>query len=432
MSRISGSLRTTFQLLWWEGAFAAAYETWIGPTYLGGLAGELGVSVGFLSFLTVLPWMGSVGQVVGYFAFSRVRSVRRYTVALASVARGVWLVPALSALYFAWRSRVEGGVFPAERWFLITGGVALVSALAGSSSAVAWLSWMRGIVPQRFQGRFLGTRQRGVMATLILANLLGAVLVDWKWNGVRAGAGLLCVLALVAAALSSGLLARVADLPLKTPEAVRPSRALLLEPYRDPGFVRMLAMGAAFNAAVQLAGPYFSYYFTRDLHIPMGTVALWVMMTNVGAFVASTTWGRSVDRSDRIVRVLAISGALIAASPFPYVFLSAEAVRRFAPVEYLFNGVAWAGYNLAMTTLLFRFAPPKRSALYFTVYHATLGVLGALFSGLGGWLSVALEPVGGFRALWGVAGILRTSVLVVGVQVISRYLRELARQKRSE
>ena len=29
------------RLLYWEGAFAMVYDTWIGPTYLSGLAGEL-------------------------------------------------------------------------------------------------------------------------------------------------------------------------------------------------------------------------------------------------------------------------------------------------------------------------------------------------------------------------------------------------------
>jgi hypothetical protein len=423
MTRPSRSLRTTFQLLWWEGAFAAAYETWVGPTYLGGLAGELGVSVGFLSFITALPWIGSLGQIVGYFAFARATSVRRYTLWLAGFARAVWSIPLFAAIFLGWRAKQAGLPFPKESWFLLTGGVALLSALSGSSSAVSWLSWMRGLVPGRFQGRFFGTRQRGVMGTLIGANLLGALLVDWKWEGVRVGSISLCLLALSAATLSTILLARVRDLPLRSPERVRPSLDLLLEPYRDPVFARVLLFGACFNAAVQIAGPYFSYYFTRDLQIPMGTVAFWAMITNVGAFAASVAWGRTVDRSERIVRVFSMAGVLIGLSPLPYAFLGAEGVRAVAPVEFLINGVAWAGYNVAVTTLLFRFAPPGRSALYFTVYHATLGILGAVFSALGGWLSVALAPLGGFRALWVLASVLRLVVLAIGARVISRTLK---------
>lgn len=41
--------RKTFQLLCWEGAFAAAYDVWVSPTYLTGLAGELGIGIALVS-----------------------------------------------------------------------------------------------------------------------------------------------------------------------------------------------------------------------------------------------------------------------------------------------------------------------------------------------------------------------------------------------
>ncbi len=55
-------------LLCWEAAFAVAYETWIGPTYINGLAGELGLDLKWVAFLAAVPWLGALGQIAGPWA----------------------------------------------------------------------------------------------------------------------------------------------------------------------------------------------------------------------------------------------------------------------------------------------------------------------------------------------------------------------------
>src|SRR5438094_581358 len=105
--------RGIFSLLCWEGAFAMAYETWIGPVYLSGLAGEAGVSLPLLAVLTSIPWIGSIGQVFGLWAFERWPSRKRYTITVASAARALWSVPLFLAFFWFRKS----ARFPAENWF---------------------------------------------------------------------------------------------------------------------------------------------------------------------------------------------------------------------------------------------------------------------------------------------------------------------------
>src|SRR3954470_12837639 len=108
-------LRLSFQLLWWEGAFAMAYEVWIGPTYLTGLAGELGLSIGLVTLLAAMPWVGALGPLVGAWIHGnrRVSSPRSSTLAFAAISRALWLVPMLLA---GWWTLTEP-VFPARLWF---------------------------------------------------------------------------------------------------------------------------------------------------------------------------------------------------------------------------------------------------------------------------------------------------------------------------
>src|SRR4051812_17796334 len=110
------SFKVVFSLLCWEGAFATAYETWVGPIYLSGLAGEMKIKLSLLVMLTSLPWIGAMGQVLGFFVFERFHSVKKYTLFVASLARSLWTVPALLGLFWGWQSFTKNVPFPVENW----------------------------------------------------------------------------------------------------------------------------------------------------------------------------------------------------------------------------------------------------------------------------------------------------------------------------
>jgi hypothetical protein len=203
--------RRYFNLLCWEGAFAMAYDAWVGPLYLSGLAGELRVPVIYVTLFAALPWVGQVGQIIGLKIFERVRSYKRYTLILANSARALWLIPPLTAGIWGLQVYLRGTPFPVERWFVIVALVASSSALLGSSGGVSWMAWMRGLIPLRFQGRFFGTKSRFSTFAIVSAHLLGALWVGWKPGGYYLGYGVIAVLAVMAAFTSSYLLWKVPD-----------------------------------------------------------------------------------------------------------------------------------------------------------------------------------------------------------------------------
>ncbi len=409
------------------------HDTWTGPTYLSGLAGELHTSVLWVTLLCSAAWIGAVGQLVGAWAYERVPSYKQYTLALASASRALWLLPLFMAAY--WYRRGGAAGFPVGAWCALTALVACAAALFGASSATAWSSWVRGLVPEEVRGRFFGERQRYVMVALVGANLVASLCVDWRPGGSYAGFALLGVLTLTAAGLSTGLLARVPDAGTPSghaPNGAREFAQTLLAPLRDPSFRGVVIYGAAFNGALQLASPYFPYYFTRELGIPMSQIAFWTVLTNAGCLLAAGRWGQALDRSaERARPVMRAMGTLVAISPLYYVVQSRAFVHAIAPWDYLANGAIWVGYWLALTMLLYRSIPAGAgTALCFSIYTAAAGLCGALGSLTGGALADRLAPWGGFRALFVVSALARLAVLW-GLYGLITETRPAARSSRS-
>ncbi|MEK6706183.1 MAG: MFS transporter [Bdellovibrionota bacterium] len=410
-------LRLVFLILWWEGAFAVAYETWIGPTYLSGLAGELGVPVAWVTVLAMIPWIGAFGQLIGAVMCGYFLSLRKYTLWVAAIARCLWVLPVLSAIVLGILQIKYGYIFPKKAWFLLLVAVGCTSALIANASSVAWMSWMKGLVPSGFQGRFFGGRQRYGMAALIVANLLGAIWVGWKPGGFFIGYGVVGVFAIASAFLSTYLLQKVPDLKSHCKTA-RVRKDLFRKPFSNPDFCRLLLFWAMFNGATSIAGPYFPYYFTKELGISMSAVAFWTMMANLGCLLASGYWGKYLDRFIEPSRAVWLVGSIIAVSPLPYVIPSASIIQMIAPVEFFFNGMAWAGFGLLMTKLIFNVCPKKENTAYFSLIAAANGLSGALCSMIGGNIAQWLTPWGGFRILWVIAAVARFGVLVVLVPIV--------------
>ena len=280
---------------------------------------------------------------------------------------------------------------------------------------------MKEIIPISIQGRFFGFRQRAAMGALILANACAAAWVSYSPRGYPIGYGVIGALAVAAGVASTWLLSRVPERTRRVSPIGLTSRPKLnwndlkrvySEPLRNSKFVRFLICAATMNGAIALAGPYFPYYFTKELGIPMDRISIWIILNCMGSFLASPFWGKKLDRSGDPRKLLFVSGLLIAFSPLPYVFRSAEVIRAIAPIEYFTNGIAWSGFTLGMNALLFRITPRGQNRVYFSLYSAAIGVSGAAFALLGGVLAPALGAWGGFRALWVVASLVRGSVVI--------------------
>ncbi|MEO5970084.1 MAG: hypothetical protein ABIQ95_09165, partial [Bdellovibrionia bacterium] len=202
-------------ILCWESIFGVAYDAWISPSYLSGLAGELKISLSLLSVVAAIPWIGASGQILGVWAFDHCTSVKWYVLGLAGLGRVLWFIPLGLGMYWGSQSYYHGIPFPADTWFIIASICACLSTTIIAASNSAWMYWVKILLPSKFQGRFFGYRQRFTMAAVILANLVAMPLVDWAPGGYHLGLGLLCTLALLSGTLSVTLNSKVHDVPVE-------------------------------------------------------------------------------------------------------------------------------------------------------------------------------------------------------------------------
>jgi MFS-type transporter involved in bile tolerance (Atg22 family) len=167
-----------------------------------------------------------------------------------------------------------------------------------------------------------------------------------------------------------------------------------------------------------MAGPYFPYYFTKELGFSMSTVVIWSLMTNLGAFVFAKSIGHAVDRVTGVNWLLWLGCGLISLSPLPYAFFGRDFLFYFGPFEYFVNGVGWMLFNLSMMKLLYQVIPEGNATRFFSVYAASVGAACALGTSLGGLLADQLISWGGFRALWVIAAFARATMSIYGYTLL--------------
>jgi MFS family permease len=406
-------VRSVVQWICLESAFGLAYETWVGPSYLSGLAGELGLGIGVVTLITAVPFLGQIGQLSGFWIFRNIPSIRRHTLTLSWAGRMIWAIPLLFALGFFLRSTYAGVPFPTQRWFYLVAACACFSSLSASASATGWMAWTRELIPARLRGRFFGMRQMYVMCALVAANLMASFWVGFKPRGYPIGFGILAVIAILAGAISTYLLSQVPDVETPPPEPGAPLE-LLLRPLQDAEFRKILVTIGLFNCSVSLAAPYYPYFFTKSLGVPMSSVAVWAMAGNVGCLLASGFWGRVLDRVGDSRKILFVTSLYIALAPLPYALGSPALIQAIAPLEHFAGGAIAAGTGLATTTLIFASCPKNLSPYYFSVFLGLGGIFGLTGTFLGGTMARWLLSYGGFSTLFALSAALRL-VIALGL-----------------
>ncbi len=395
-----------------EGALALGFETLVGPIYIGAWAGKMGIPAEKLPWLTALPLLGAVGQLIGVAALSGLASrlpLKWLCITLSSLARSLW------CLLF---------LFPSAGPEMV-GIVGAVSSAIGLTGTSFWMAWMKGTVPQRFEGRFWGVRARGSTLGVLSAHVIAALTL---WHLERTGAQKLLPFAVLLAVAMLSALGSVLILSTLPEGAAPSSRVRFKELLRSRPHMRLVGITCLFQAGMGLVGPYFPYYFTHEVGLASAEVSLWYGLTQLGMAVSAIFWGRRWDRAfagrgKSPGSLLSFTGVLLALSPLPYIVRDPDWLHWIGPPEYFINGVFFAGFQIGISTILFKAVGKQdssRATVLFSVLAASQGLSSAAAAWLGSKLALWLAPLGGFRALWVVGTLYRLSVAIWVLPRLSR------------
>lgn len=373
------SLRASIRDGIWFSVMLGAAESYLSvlAIFLGGTPLQIAL------IATLPPLIGALTQLGGVKLMER------------GIARKVVVVRGAYAQAFSWLlimvliSALEGS--PAV-WGLLA--CATIYHCVGNCITPAWNSLIGDLVPTEIRGRYFGYRNWWVGLFTLVSLLLAGICLHFARNegSEVLGFQLLCLVGFAARSRSAQWLARHSDPSHGTATAHRFTFFQFLRRLPRANFARFVVFFAAMNAAVSIAGPFFSLYMLRELGMN------YVLFTVISAtqlffqFVTMQWWGYFADiYGNRKLLVLCASGLCLS----PFLWLLGTHPLWLVCIQ-AYAGTVWAGYNLAAFGFLFdAVTPPKRArcAAFMGVINAAFVFLGALLGGAAVYTTSTIDGV---------------------------------------
>jgi len=337
------------------------------------LALHIGATAVQIGFLAAVPLITQVLQAPTVRLVERLRMRRLISVAAVFIAR--LALPIYAAAPFVADRDVAAAM-------LI--GAALLHYGLNAVGACAWNSWMRDLIPPARMGQFFS--RRGLYGTLVsvFATLVAAGALDRADRSHALGDRIFCGLYLfgfVCGLLSTASLARVPEPRMPPPGPTAPLLRLLWQPVRDRNFRNMLRYLASWQFAVNLATPFFTVYFVRELGFPMSLVLILSVISQLANVSVIRGWGALSDRFSN-KSVLATAAPLFILSTLGVCFTSQltgwDARLAYLVLLHIVMGAAGAGVGLASSNIVMKLSPAGSA----TSYMATNALVSAIAAGL--------------------------------------------------
>ncbi len=369
-SQIQSAMKTLIK----DGIAAQTMGILTGGAFLVAFAVKLGASNAVIGLLAAIGPLSQLLQLPSIFLVEKIRNRRWITVTAAALSRVCWLIIAFSPFLFP--ARIAIAVL-----LVLLAAVSAFGAIAGC----AWNSWMRDLIPEQIMGRFFAKRMRLAMGVGIVVSLLAAVYLDFWKKGFAdqelAGYSILFGVGFIAGCVALYYLAKTPEIRMPPAEGKTKILGLLIQPFKDENFRKLIAFMCSWNFAVNLAGPFFMVYMLKRLGLSMSFIIGLSIVSQVFNFLFLKLWGKYTDRFSN-KSVLAISGPLFILSILAWTFTTMpEKYVLTIPllvVIHMVMGLSSAGVSLASGNISLKLAPKGQA----TAYLATNTISNSIAAGI--------------------------------------------------
>ncbi len=349
--------------------------------FLPAMALALGASNLTIGVLASFAPIAQIAQIPAIFVVEKVAKRKLLTVLFGVLSRLALVAAALVPFLAPEGSRVV--LFTALMVLFFIGG-----SFAGCSHA----SMLKDIIPDSLRGTILSSR-------LAAATALGAVLSisagysvgglsDWIGDDSQAYA----IIFLVAAAF--GLFGSLVT--MKMPEPMMEKRQAnsgyfkaLMEPATHRNFRKLLIFSSAWSFTVIMSGAFFVVYMLQRIGIPMSTVILLAVVSQVTNIYFFKVWGRISDRfSNKSVLAVSVPMFILLLILYPFTTMP-ETYAGTMPLLILIHvigGISTAGFNLCAANIAMKLAPKGNATAYLGANAFVSGVSAAIAPIIGGAL----------------------------------------------
>jgi len=426
MTKKSDNLRKAIRISVIEGIYAQIFTSLatIGTVFITKFAILLNATPFHFGILSAIGQFSQVFQPLGAIITKNLDSRKKKTVRYAFVGRALTLL--LPVIPFVFDGLTAVYVFLS---------VCLVSTVLQSISGNMWIAWISDLIPLRFRGRFFSSRNQYLMLAAVLIGYLFGFFLDlfdsadgglterFK-NYLQIGShftpdnlryAYIFIFGIAAAIGMYGLfiLNRQPELPKKIES--ENSSALLLTPFKDKNFRKLMAYGCWWMLAVGIGAPFWQPFMIKNLQMSMLELQIYGTFSTIGSLLMLRPWGRFIDRFGNKPAML-IAIILGAINPFLWLFATPDNYW-FLFIEAATAGIMWSGANIIATNFVLAIAPEGKQQIYSGTYSAMTGlaiVVTMLLSGR--FLPPPLEILGlqllPEQVLFGLTSVLRLTAII--------------------
>jgi MFS family permease len=432
-------LKRSLKLSVIEGALATSMGSLLAPVgvVITGFALALGASGLQIGLLAALATLANLAQLAGSIVLERWTQRKGLCVGAQWAGRLLWLLVPLAAILTASH----------QRGWLIYALLAVVglSHAMFAVGGVAWLSWIKDLVPADKRVGFLALRNQFDVFLSLSLGIAGALFLDgWQksFPGSIDGFVIVIVAAVAVGLAGVPLLSAIPDAGMTRSPAV-PIREVFRRPLADTNFRRLIQFYSCWNLAANIATPFFAVYMLQRLQLPFWHVTALLTLGSLAGLVASRFWARMSVRFG-VKPIVLVASLVDCLFPLCWVLIEPQSAWLL-PLVYLL-GVANSPVAIGANNLLLKTVPDQRASSYIAVFNSIVGPITALAAVLGGvisqsfadwtWTAGPIE-LGGLKIVFLLSFLGRLASLTLLGRVaephsisVSRLVRLLARAKR--
>jgi len=257
-----------------------------------------------------------------------------------------------------------------------------VSSFCGAITGVSWSAWIQEWVPARLRGKYFGRRNRICQ----ISNLAFLLLSGWvlaAWDYTRPAFQLIIAFAVLLRALSILWQYRM---PTEATDHPVVRAAGLADQFitlrRARSYLWFIIFGASWAFAANCFGPFYHVFMFKELALSTLQVSLLSVCGATGAALSMPAWGQLLDRFGN-KSVMTVSLVLWQLSNVIWCFVT-PANHDWLYLQWLFGGLANAGFFLGQFTLLLKLIPLPARNLAIGLNLAVTSIFAAVAPVLGG------------------------------------------------
>ncbi len=368
-----------------EGCLANAIFTLTSGAFLVGYASYLGANEQFNGIIMALPLLANIIQMFSPLVLEKLPRRRPLIVALCLFYRT--LLCLMMFIPFVTDSK------PAR--LLILGSMYFLAYCASGFLTPASASWIISLVPEKLRGRYFGLRDMCILASAAVVSLvMGRILDLFKLhNQDYLGFVVVFSVALIITLFNVLTLKRIKEPEVKPYDQTLDIKRLISIPLRDKQFRKVVLLNILWNLSVQFSLPFFSVYMVNGLKLSYTYIMVIGIILSCVQSYSARIWGRISEKRSWEFTVVA-SMTVLGIVHVTWSFINHSTYFLIIPFVQVLAGIGWAGVNLSLFNIQFKYAPQEGRTV-FVGFNAALAGAAGFFSALMG--SVVVGALSGIK-----------------------------------